>query len=747
MKCQSCHAENPPGSRFCSHCGTQFHEDKSDASLTETYYSPMLNLEIGSTFADRYQIIEELGRGGMGRVYKALDKEISEKVAIKILKPEISAEKGTIERFRNELRLARKIRHKNVCQMFDITKERNVYFISMEYVSGEDLKTTLHRVGRLSPGKTLLIAKQICKGLAEAHNLGVIHRDLKPHNIMIDRAGDVRIMDFGIARSLKSKGLTESGVMIGTPDYMSPEQALGEEVDRRSDIYSLGVILFELVTGDIPFKGDTAFSVVLKHKSEPPPDPREWNEQLSDDIAELILKCLEKDKKRRFQSVDELLQEIINIEQRQPTTDKVIPEKKKSSAIPRRGLPKFAFPAAVLLLAAILVFVFILWPRGGKALILINTDPTGAEVFLGSKSLGRSPVAKNIAPGSYSLRIEKEGYQPHEESIDVDKEFEKTYTLTAEKAIPDTGGMLDIISRPAGADVYINDELRGKTPFRSEMDSGTYTLRLNYPQFQEIGEEILIKDNELNSKEYELLPFYTLVIPAQPAGARVKIDGKYKGQTPLTIEDWTKGTLQMTIEKDGWTTFEQRITLQPGVNQIDYSLRQSTTPQPKPSPTPKTYRLSITTDPEDAEVFLDNKLAGRTPLELDKPSGSYSVRIRKAGYGIAEDTVVLDASKNKEYTLVKLEKIKIAFKVAPAADVFVDGVALGEVPPVVEWAVEEGRHVIEFSSEIMSKSYRIELDVLSGQNWELRMNMQTGELIQINLTTNERKEQTLVSIK
>jgi hypothetical protein len=585
--------------------------------------------------------------------------------------------------------------------MFDITKERNVYFITMEYVSGEDLKSTLHRVGRLSVGKTLIIAKQICKGLAEAHRLGVIHRDLKPHNIMIDRAGDVRIMDFGIARSLKSKGLTESGVMVGTPDYMSPEQALGDPVDQRSDIYSLGVILYELLTGEVPFKGDTAFSVVLKHKTEPPPDPREYNDQLSDDIVALILKCLEKDKKKRFQNVEELLQEIINIEKRQPTTDKVVPDRKKSAILPRKGLPKFVLPAAFLL-AAILIVAFIFWPDGEQVPLQIDTDPPDAEVFL-------------------------------------------------------ENGTLEIVSSPAEADVFINGELQGKTPFRQELPSGTYTLSIKHPMYQEQSEELDIAVGEAYRKEYTLIPFYTLIIPARPSGSRVKIDGRYKGQTPLTIEDWTKQTIRVTIEKRGYSTFDRTITLEPGTNQIDYSLTLAKTttttttttppkPTPTPAPTPKTYRLSIKTTPPDAELFLDDKLAGRTPVNLEKRSGTYRIQIRKPGYRTATDSIELKANEEREYNLVKLEKIKLSIAVGPAADVYIDGVALGEIPPVVEWEVEEGRHTIEFTSERLGKSYRIQMDVQSGQRWQLRMNMQTGKLIQINVLTNERKEQILKSI-
>jgi serine/threonine-protein kinase len=165
-------------------------------------------LTTGIIFAERYQIIEELGRGGMGRVYKAVDTRINEKIALKLIKPEISSDKKTLERFGNELKLARKIAHKNVGKMFDINEEGGTHYITMEYVSGQDLKGLIKQTGQLAIGTSISIAKQACEGLSEAHKVGVVHRDLKPNNIMIDREGEVRIMDFGIARSLKEKGIT-----------------------------------------------------------------------------------------------------------------------------------------------------------------------------------------------------------------------------------------------------------------------------------------------------------------------------------------------------------------------------------------------------------------------------------------------------------------------------------------------------------------------------------------------------------
>jgi serine/threonine protein kinase/tetratricopeptide (TPR) repeat protein len=355
MKCPKCDSDNTAVARFCSNCATSLTGAEEAQPLpTQTIETPREELTTGSTFAGRYQIIEELGKGGMGKVYKAVDTRIKEKIALKLIKPEIASDKKTLERFGNELKLARKITHKNVGKMFDINEEQGTHYITMEYVPGQDLKGLIKQTGQLAVGTSISIAKQICQGLSEAHKAGVIHRDLKPNNIMIDREGEVRIMDFGIARSLKEKGITGAGVMIGTPEYMSPEQAEAKEVDHRSDIYSLGVMLYEMVTGRIPFEGDTALSIAMKHKGEIPRNPKEYNSQIPDELSGVVLKCLAKEKDERPKSVEELLSGLNNIEKGIPTTDRVIPTRKP---ITSKEIT-VSFPAKRILLAAVVVIVF-----------------------------------------------------------------------------------------------------------------------------------------------------------------------------------------------------------------------------------------------------------------------------------------------------------------------------------------------------------------------------------------------------
>jgi serine/threonine protein kinase/tetratricopeptide (TPR) repeat protein len=363
MKCPTCHSDTPEDSRYCHKCGSRV-EIQPDfyGAATLTMAEPEERLVPGSIFAGRYKIIEDLGSGGMGKVYKALDMEINEKVALKLILPEIAADKKTIERFQNELKFARKISHKNICRTYHLSKEKDTYYIIMEYIQGESLKSMIRMTRQLSLEAAVRIARQVCEGLAEAHRLGVIHRDLKPQNIMVDQAGNVRIMDFGLARSLHTKKGTRSGAILGTPDYMSPEQADGQEADHRSDIYSLGIILYEMVTGKVPFESDSLLGVLSQHINELPREPRAMNPQVPDSLNRVILKCLEKKRESRYQSAEGVLRDLDEIEKKMQTRVVRAARKKTGPPLPKSSAfkwRKMALPGIVLM--AVLGAAFFAW--------------------------------------------------------------------------------------------------------------------------------------------------------------------------------------------------------------------------------------------------------------------------------------------------------------------------------------------------------------------------------------------------
>lgn len=364
MKCPKCHSEILDDSQFCSKCGSRI-EIKPDfysaATLTRTpetagEFAP------GSLFAGRYRIIEDLGEGGMGRVYKAFDIEINEKVALKLILPEIVSDPKTIERFQNELKLSRKISHKNICRMYHLSKEKETYYIIMEYVQGQNLKSMIQMTKHLSLETVVHVAKQVCEGLAEAHRQGVVHRDLKSQNIMVDKEGNVRIMDFGLARSPQSKKGTRLGSVLGTPDYISPEQAEGLEVDRQTDIYSLGVIMYEMATGRLPFESDSLLGLLSKQKYEIPAEPKTVNPDIPDALNRMILKCLEKKKQNRYQNAEEIFKDLSEIEKGLGLKWTHPAWKKSTPSLPKTvtfELRKVVFPSLIFL--ALLAVGYFAW--------------------------------------------------------------------------------------------------------------------------------------------------------------------------------------------------------------------------------------------------------------------------------------------------------------------------------------------------------------------------------------------------
>lgn len=272
---------------------------------SDTYRQIRERLSAPSGIPVRYEVLSQLGTGGTGIVYKVRDLETDELVALKMLKPEVASDPAVQENFKRELCLARKITHKNICRLYEFSRSEGRAYTTMELIEGESLLSRLYRVGALPVPEAVKIVAQMCTGLREAHSLGIIHRDLKPANIMIDRSGTVKIMDFGIARLTQGSGQM-TGTLVGTPAYMAPEQAELKPVSPSTDIYALGLVMYEMITGTPAFNGDTPIAVALKQIRNEPKRPREIIPNLAAPIEHVILKCLQKDPADRFQSVDQL---------------------------------------------------------------------------------------------------------------------------------------------------------------------------------------------------------------------------------------------------------------------------------------------------------------------------------------------------------------------------------------------------------------------------------------------------------
>jgi eukaryotic-like serine/threonine-protein kinase len=370
MQCPRCHEATPVGAIRCEKCNTSLDLEGETATsadgkgwdlrTTQTGSGMIISslshaLQPGHILGGRYEILQVLGQGGMGAVYTAMDREVDRVVALKVIRPDLADHPDIVQRFKQELILARQVTHKNVIRIFDLGDTEGTKFISMEYIEGRDLKSIQAERGKLPPEEAAGIIEQICHGLGAAHLEGVVHRDLKPQNIMVDKNGRVAVMDFGIARSIEMSGLTQTGALIGTPRYMSPEQAKGEEIDSRSDLFSLGLIFYELLTGKIPYEAATSFGSLLKRTQEHARPPIDLDPAIPKFMNDIVVRCLEIDLQRRYASAQEILRDL---EMRHGTKTDIITRVTQPFGILRKSQMKWAVPAIALIVLIVGGVVF-----------------------------------------------------------------------------------------------------------------------------------------------------------------------------------------------------------------------------------------------------------------------------------------------------------------------------------------------------------------------------------------------------
>ncbi len=394
--CPACKTSNPDGVDTCERCsshfglGTPFPDPQDNLPTVAAAFKPPVTggatadftaagsaaaarqafstgLSPGDVISDRYEIIAHIGDGGMGSVYKAMDRELERVVALKTIRPDLASNAAILRRFKQEILLARKVSHQNVIRTYDLGVSGALRFLTMEFFEGEDLCAYLEQRKGLPASEAVGVVRQIGEGLRAAHEEGVIHRDLKPQNIIIDAQGQIRILDFGLARGLEVPGATQTGLAVGTPDYMAPEQARGEQASVRSDLYAVGLIFYELLIGESPFQGETAMARLVQRTFQRPPSPKSIKEEIPQHLDNIVMRCLEIDPEQRYESADALLADLRNWEEPQaptapPATEAFITP--STSAKPSWNKKLIGLAAMMVVLCGILIDYLYTHPKG-----------------------------------------------------------------------------------------------------------------------------------------------------------------------------------------------------------------------------------------------------------------------------------------------------------------------------------------------------------------------------------------------
>jgi serine/threonine protein kinase len=678
-------------------------------------------LLVGKTLGN-YQIVEEVGRGGMGIVYKALQISLNREVALKVLPKQYSTDPEFVNRFRREAKAAASLNHQNIVQIYEIGHHGGVQYFVMEYIEGTNLKSLVEREAPLPLPQTIDIIWDVCNALDFAHKRNVVHRDIKPHNIMISRSGEIKVFDFGIAKAADSSGLTTTGTSIGTPQYMSPEQARGEkEIDGRADLYSLGVVFYEMLVGKVPFDGSTAVGTMYRHVNETPEPPSKHNPNVPDDIDRIVNRMLHKEKQKRYQTGQEIIEDLRPVRQSFSTLDGDL--SKGKIARRKRRRPAFALfmVLLLLLLSAAPLYYFIFMNRYD---FILKTEPVGASVYEGESLLGVTPLKltkEEIGVGDHILEVSMPGYADevyafslrHGEKIDLVLPLTQSF------------GSLRLSSEPPGAKVFLENIYRGDTPFTiHRLHEGIHAVTMSYPGYISSQDTIGLKTGSADSVHSVLIPIpATLFITSVPESAHVFIDSLIM-ETRTPVETALQpGSHQIQILKEGYLPVDSLMTLDPGEDQrVVFNLQSIEEVIPFGS-------MNVTAIPW-AEVFLNDQYLGstreRNTFDNILP-GTHQVRLTCSEYPPFEQRVTVQP--NKQVTIIHnftatgwLNVSCINENNTPVfGEIWINGQSYGNTPKVIR-DLFVGTYKVEIiASGYLPQTRMVTITAEQGQKVQFRM--------------------------
>jgi serine/threonine protein kinase len=668
-----------------------------------------------------FEIKELIATGGMAAIYKAIQVSLDRVVAIKILHGHLAQDKNFITRFEREAKAAANLKHENIVNIIDFGQAEDVYFIAMEYVEGKSLKDLIVTIKFVPHDIAMVIAHNISQGLNHAHQKGVVHRDVKPANVLIGYDGTVKIADFGLAQAQDLTSITVTGSIVGTPAYMSPEQAAGKKVDHRSDIFSLGVVIYEMLTGVKPFGGENYSAVIHEILTVKPPKPTDANPLVTREISGVIEKMLEKDLDKRYQNISETCEDIYsyfrrkNIEISRKKIGEFIsaPDKQFRNLVNRRKAKHFERGLYYMNLGyekiddAINEFT--------KVLHLDSDDIQAKKYLTELKKKKEKIVVKERKVVKKKEKVEVPTKKSKFAPIAVISGVLIVAIILVAAIIKRPGrpvspgktgvfGVAKITSVPEGASISLdNTDLKLETPaILDSLSVGKHNVRLTKTGFKPHSENFEIrKGDTLNlrpvlSKDTKPVKYGSISIKSKPTGASVFLDGINKRvKTPCTINNVQEGVHHIKLTKKGYNPaeFDRKVT-QGRTVQISVTLSKT---KEKPITAKQYSYLKLTVKPW-AKIYIDNKYVETTPIArpLRVASGTRTVKLENPNFKVWQKRIKFTPGETKNLD-VRLQRFDghLKLTVKPWADVYIDGKFYETTPIAKPIKLTAGKHILK----------------------------------------------------